>query len=31
MSRFFPPTLTTEIRGEIIVSKQGGDESLYIA
>ena len=31
MSRFFPPTLTTEIREEIIVFKQGGDKSLYIA
>ena len=31
MSRFFPPTLTTERRGEIIVFKQGEDESLYIA
>ena len=31
MSRFFPPTLTSEIRGEIVVRKQGGDESLYNA
>ena len=31
MSRFFPPTLTTERRGEIIVFKQGEDESLYNA
>ena len=29
MSRFFPPALTVEKRGEIIVFKQGGDESLY--
>ena len=29
MSRFFPPTLTIEGRGEIIVFKQGEDESLY--
>ena len=29
MSRFFPPTLTAERRGEIIVFKQEGDESLY--
>ena len=29
MSRFFFPTLTTERRGEIIVFKQGEDESLY--
>ena len=29
MSRFFPPTLTTERIGEIIVFKQGEDESLY--
>ena len=29
MSRFFPPTLTIERRGEIIVFKQGEDESLY--
>ena len=31
MSRFFPPALTSEIRGEIIVFKQGEDESLYNA
>ena len=31
MSRFFPPALTTEGRGEIIVFKQGEDESLYTA
>ena len=31
MSRFFPPTLTSEIREEIIVFKQGEDESLYNA
>ena len=30
MSRFFPPTLTAERRGEIIVFKQGEDECLYI-
>ena len=29
MSKFFPPTLTSERRGEIIVFKQGEDESLY--
>ena len=29
MSRFFPPALTAERRGEIIVFKQGEDESLY--
>ena len=29
--RFFPPTLTSERRGEIIVFKQGEDESLYNA
>ena len=29
MSRFFPPALTTERRGEIIVFKQQEDESLY--
>ena len=28
MSRFFPPTLTSEKRGEIIVFKQEEDESL---
>ena len=31
MSRFFPPALTTERRGKIIVFKQGEDESLYVA
>ena len=31
MSRFFPPVLTSERRGEIIVFKQGEDESLYNA
>ena len=31
MSRFFPPTLTIERKGEIIVFKQGEDESLYTA
>ena len=31
MSIFFPPTLTTERRGEIIVFKQGEEESLYNA
>ena len=31
MSRFFPQALTVERRGEIIVFKQGEDESLYIA
>ena len=31
MSIFFPPALTTESRGEIIVFKQGEDESLYTA
>ena len=31
MSRFFPPALTAEIRGEIIVFKQGEEESLYNA
>ena len=31
MSRFFPPALTFERRGEIIVFKQGEDESLYTA
>ena len=29
MSIFFPPTLTAKRRGEIIVFKQGEDESLY--
>ena len=28
MSRFFPPTLTSERRGEIIVFKQGEDEKV---
>ena len=31
MSRFFPPALTTERRGEIAVFKQGENESLYNA
>ena len=31
MSRFFPPALTAERRGEIIVFKQGEDENLYTA
>ena len=31
MRRLFPPTLTIEIRGEIIVFKQGEEESLYNA
>ena len=31
MGRFFPPALTVEKRGEIIVFKKGEDESLYIA
>ena len=31
MSRFFPPALTAKRRGEIIVFKQGEDESLYTA
>ena len=31
MSRFFPLALTLERRGEIIVFKQGEDESLYNA
>ena len=31
MSRFFPPALTVERKGEIIVFKQGEDESLYTA
>ena len=30
-SRFLPPTLTVERRGEIIVFKQGEDENLYNA
>ena len=29
MSRYFPPALTADRRGEIIVFKQGEDESLY--
>ena len=29
MNRFFPPALTSKRRGEIIVFKQGEDESLY--
>ena len=29
LGRFFPPSLTTERRREIIVFKQGEDESLY--
>ena len=31
MSKFFPHALTLERRGEIIVFKQGHDESLYTA
>ena len=31
MSRFFPPALTAERKGEIIVFEQGEDESLYTA
>ena len=31
MSRFFPPVLTIERRGETIVFKKGEDESLYTA
>ena len=31
MSRFFPLTLTIKRIGEIIVFKQGEDESLYVA
>ena len=31
MNRFLPPSLTVERRGEIIVFKQGEDESLYTA
>ena len=31
MGRFFPPSLMSERRGEIIVFKQGEDESLYNA
>ena len=30
MNRFFPPALTSERRGEIIIFKQGEDESLYM-
>ena len=31
MGRFFPHTLTSKRRGEIIILKQGEDESLYNA
>ena len=31
MSRFFPPALTVERRGEIIVFNEGEDESPYTA
>ena len=31
MSRLFPPALTANRKGEIIVFKQGEDESLYVA
>ena len=31
MSRFFPPVLTSERRGDIIVFKKGDNESLYNA
>ena len=31
LSRFFPPALTSERRGEIITFKQKDDESLYNA
>ena len=31
MSKFFPHALTSEMRGEIVVFKQGDDESLYNA
>ena len=31
IGRFFPPSLTSERRREIIVFQQGEDESLYIA
>ena len=31
LSRFFPPSLTSERRGEITTFKQGEDESLYTA
>ena len=30
LGRLFPPSLTTKIRKEIIVFKQGEDENLYI-
>ena len=31
MSRFFPPALTSERRGEIIIFKQGEEEGLFNA
>ena len=31
LGRFFPPSLTSKRRGEIIVFQQGEDESLYTA
>ena len=31
LGRFFPPSLTSERRKEIIVFQQGDDESLYVA
>ena len=31
LGRFFPPSLTSEKRREIIVFQQGEDESLYVA
>ena len=31
LGRFFPPSLTSERRREIIVFQHGGDESLYVA
>ena len=31
LGRFFPPSLTSERRREIIVFQQGGDESFYVA
>ena len=31
LRRFFPPSLTSELRGEITTFKQGKDESLYTA
>ena len=31
LGKFFPPSLTSERRREIIVFQQGEDESLYIA